>query len=197
MQNFIDCREVRGPVLDITVLDGVILAAAGTRLEVLELKGKTLQRTAFYDAQILLRSVSVIKDYILLGDVHKSLTFVHSSQRCRQLNELSKVCIDCHFQGYQRAGGSSIIVSCSIVMSISPPMHACGVNDALNSRDCEAVRFDQVANRNENEEVQIDTHVFLNDLQLNGDRTLARGVLMRNSSCFSTALWDRPAACHT
>ena len=79
-------------MLDITVLDGVILAAAGTRLEVLELKGKTLQRTAFYDAQILLRSVSVIKDYILLGDVHKSLTFVQSSQRCRQLNELSKVC---------------------------------------------------------------------------------------------------------
>ncbi len=77
-------------MLDITVLDGVILAAAGTRLEVLELKGKTLQRTAFYDAQILLRSVSVIKDYILLGDVHKSLTFVQSSQRCRQLNELSK-----------------------------------------------------------------------------------------------------------
>ena len=85
-------REVRGPVLDITVLDGVILAAAGTRLEVLELKGKVLQRTAFYDAQILLRSVSVIKDYILLGDVHKSLTFVQSSQRCRQLNELSKAC---------------------------------------------------------------------------------------------------------
>ena len=85
------CREVRGPVLDISVLDGVILAAAGTRLEVLELKGTALQRTAFYDAQILLRSVSVIKDYILLGDVHKSLTFVQSSQRSRQLNELSKV----------------------------------------------------------------------------------------------------------
>ena len=85
------CREVRGPVLDIAVLDGVILAAAGTRLEVLELRGSTLQRTAFYDAQILLRSVSVIKDYILLGDVHKSLTFVQSSQRSRQLNELSKV----------------------------------------------------------------------------------------------------------
>ena len=86
------CREVRGPVLDITVLDGVILAAAGTRLEVLELRGTALQRTAFLDAQILLRSVAVIKDYILLGDVHKSLTFVQSSQRCRQLNELSKAC---------------------------------------------------------------------------------------------------------
>ena len=49
---------MRGPVLDIAVLDGVILAAAGTRLEVLELRGSTLQRTAFYDAQILLRSTS-------------------------------------------------------------------------------------------------------------------------------------------
>ena len=90
-------RELRGPVLDIAVLDGLVLAAAGSRLEVLELQqGKpgsvVLQRTAFFDARLAITCLSTIKNFVLLGDVHKGLTFVHcTSANGRQLAELSKV----------------------------------------------------------------------------------------------------------
>jgi hypothetical protein len=84
-------------VLDIAVLDGLLLAAAGSRLELLELQagpqksGVVLQRTAFFDAQLAITCLATIKAFVLLGDAHKGLTFVHcTSAAGRQLAELSK-----------------------------------------------------------------------------------------------------------
>lgn len=91
-------RELRGPVLEVAVMEGRILAAAGNRVEALELQGSVLQRVAFFDAQLLVSSLSTIKNFMLLGDVHKGLTFIHCTNSLRQLAELSKVssaiCLD-------------------------------------------------------------------------------------------------------
>jgi hypothetical protein len=78
-------------VLDLAVMDGRLIAAAGNRVEVLELQGALLQRVAFFDAQLLITGLSTIKNFVLLGDVHKGLTFVHCTNNYRQLTELSKV----------------------------------------------------------------------------------------------------------
>lgn len=86
-------------MLDLVVLDGLLLAAAGSRLEMLELQaggtaksGLVLQRTAFLDAQLAIACLASIKSFVLLGDVHKGLAFVHCTGGAgRQLAELSKV----------------------------------------------------------------------------------------------------------
>ena len=86
-------------MLELAVLDGLLLAAAGSRLEMLELQaggtsksGLVLQRTAFLDAQLAIACLASIKSFVLLGDVHKGLSFVHcTSGAGRQLAELSKV----------------------------------------------------------------------------------------------------------
>jgi hypothetical protein len=77
-------------VLNLAVMDGRLIASAGNRLEVLELQGSGLQRVAFFDGQLLITSLSTIKNFVLLGDVHKGLTFVHCINNYRQLVELSK-----------------------------------------------------------------------------------------------------------
>lgn len=57
-------------------LDGLLVIAAGTKLEVHAWNGKQLVRSAFFDAPMCLTSLNLLKNYILVGDVHKGLTFV-------------------------------------------------------------------------------------------------------------------------
>ncbi len=92
------CREVRGPVthLDnfrVADLEGVAVVAYGSRLETYSWTGTQLQRTAFYNAPILITSAAVIKKFVLLGDVAKGLIFVQATQGGRQLSELGRVCL--------------------------------------------------------------------------------------------------------
>lgn len=76
-------------------LDGLLVVAAGTKLEVHAWNGKQLVRSAFFDAPLCLTSLNLLKNYILVGDVHKGLTFVMykvrnvtSVYRCTRINSL-------------------------------------------------------------------------------------------------------------
>ena len=59
-----------------------MLLSCGNKVEMLAWAGSrggagpSLVKTAFYDAPLLITSLNVVKDYILLGDVHKGLSFV-------------------------------------------------------------------------------------------------------------------------
>eukprot|EP00949_MAST-11_sp_MAST-11-sp1_P002136 g2136.t1 len=55
---------------------GFLLAAAGRILEMFSWRSDTLHRNAFYDAQICTVNINVVKDYILVADVYKSIQFV-------------------------------------------------------------------------------------------------------------------------
>ena len=69
-------REFRGPVTNLTSLEGYIILTIGNRLETHQWTGTSLQRTAFFDAPILIASLNVVKSFILFGDVHKGIYFV-------------------------------------------------------------------------------------------------------------------------
>ena len=69
-------REFRGPVTNLTSLEGYIILTIGNRLETHQWTGSSLQRTAFFDAPILIASLNVVKSFILFGDVHKGIYFV-------------------------------------------------------------------------------------------------------------------------
>lgn len=72
----LDCREFRGPVTNLSSLEGYIILTIGNRLENHQWTGSNLLRTAFFDAPILISSLNVVKTFILFGDVHKGIYFV-------------------------------------------------------------------------------------------------------------------------
>lgn len=88
--NMIYAREFRGPVTNLTSLEGYIILTIGNRLETHQWTGSSLQRTAFFDAPILIASLNVVKSFILFGDVHKGIYFVQYRDQGKQLNLLSK-----------------------------------------------------------------------------------------------------------
>ena len=65
-------------------LEGYIVLTIGNRLEVHQWTGSTLQRTAFFDAPILISSLNVVKTFILFGDVHKGIYFVQYRDQVRK-----------------------------------------------------------------------------------------------------------------
>ncbi|KAL3135403.1 hypothetical protein ABBQ32_007586 [Trebouxia sp. C0010 RCD-2024] len=83
-------REFRGPVTNLTSLEGYIILTIGNRLETHQWTGSNLMRTAFFDAPILISSLNVVKTFILFGDVHKGIYFVQYRDQGKQLNLLSK-----------------------------------------------------------------------------------------------------------
>lgn len=56
-------------------------AAVGNRVELYTYSGRGLTKVAFYDAPLLITSLNVVKDFILLGDVHKSVFFIRFQVR--------------------------------------------------------------------------------------------------------------------
>ena len=75
------CRQFRGPVTNLTSLEGYIILTIGNRLETHQWTGSNLMQTAFFDAPILISSLNVVKTFILFGDVHKGIYFVQYRDR--------------------------------------------------------------------------------------------------------------------
>lgn len=85
------CREVQGPVTNIVSIDGLLIVAWGSRLESFAWKGQRLETTCFHEASVLITSLSSIKRYLLIGDIHKSVTFLDLVQGNHSFENLSKV----------------------------------------------------------------------------------------------------------
>eukprot|EP00887_Chlorella_sp_A99_P001781 scaffold19.g1781.t1 len=101
-------REFRGPVTAVSTVEGYLLVATGNRIETCTLTSATraaggpdddvnatvttwrLIRSAFFDGPMLLASVNVVKNFVLLGDIHASVQFVRYTDEGRQLRLLSK-----------------------------------------------------------------------------------------------------------
>ncbi len=75
------------------MMDGRLVAAVGNNMQVMELRGSSLHMISFFHAQLFITSVATIKTFILLGDVHKGLTFVYADKKANYtaLTQLSKV----------------------------------------------------------------------------------------------------------
>lgn len=87
---FVYSREYQGPVTSVTEFKGNLLTAISSRLELHYWTGKSLIKSSFFDAPLFITSVNVVKDFILLGDVHKSVYFLRYVEAGRQLKQLGK-----------------------------------------------------------------------------------------------------------
>ncbi|DAZ99895.1 TPA: hypothetical protein N0F65_011818 [Lagenidium giganteum] len=83
-------KHHQGAISMVQQLGPFVLAAVGSKLIVYEFKSEQLIGCAFFDAQMYITSVSVVKDFIMYGDVYKSVYFVRWKEKQRQLVLLAK-----------------------------------------------------------------------------------------------------------
>eukprot|EP00850_Spirogloea_muscicola_P019364 SM000189S04081 [mRNA] locus=s189:256703:264318:+ [translate_table: standard] len=67
-------KEMKGGVTAVASLQGAILLAVGPKLVLHTWDGKDITATAFYDAPLYVVNLTTVKNYVLLGDVHKSIS---------------------------------------------------------------------------------------------------------------------------
>lgn len=86
-----------------SAVEGLLVLAAGARLEAHAWDGARLTRCAFFNAPFFITSLKVVKSFILLGDVHNGIIFVRYHVRdvhcapppptcCLQLEPWRPVC---------------------------------------------------------------------------------------------------------
>lgn len=80
----------QGAISMVSQLGPYVLAAVGSKLIVYEFKSEQLIGCAFYDAQMFIVTLNVVKDFVMYGDVYKSVHFLRWRERQRQLVLLAK-----------------------------------------------------------------------------------------------------------
>ena len=73
-------------------VDGSLMVAIGTKLTAHSWDGKKLTPTAFYDTPLYTTTLSCVKNFLLCGDLHKSIRFVRwkDAQGEKTLSQLGK-----------------------------------------------------------------------------------------------------------
>eukprot|EP00850_Spirogloea_muscicola_P006264 SM000029S10559 [mRNA] locus=s29:956734:964291:+ [translate_table: standard] len=83
-------KEMKGGVTAVASLQGAILLAVGPKLVLHSWDGKDITATAFYDAPLYVVNLTTVKNYVLLGDIHKSISFLQWKEDGAQLLLLAK-----------------------------------------------------------------------------------------------------------
>mmetsp|Transcript_23855 Transcript_23855/g.66163 ORF Transcript_23855/g.66163 Transcript_23855/m.66163 type:complete len:958 (-) Transcript_23855:258-3131(-) len=77
-------REFRGPVTAINSLEQCLLCAVGSKLLLHYWDGERLTEAAFFDSPLLITCINVIKNFVLIGDVHKGVSFIRYVEKPRE-----------------------------------------------------------------------------------------------------------------
>ncbi|GLU20961.1 hypothetical protein SLE2022_371330 [Rubroshorea leprosula] len=84
-------KELKGAISALASLQGHLLIAAGPKIILHRWTGTELSGIAFFDAPPLHAvSLNIVKNFILLGDVHKSIYFLSWKEQGAQLSLLAK-----------------------------------------------------------------------------------------------------------
>ncbi|KAJ4706167.1 Cleavage and polyadenylation specificity factor subunit 1 [Melia azedarach] len=84
-------KELKGAISALASLQGHLLIASGPKIILHKWTGTELNGIAFYDAPPLyVVSLNIVKNFILLGDAHKSIYFLSWKEQGAQLNLLAK-----------------------------------------------------------------------------------------------------------
>ncbi|MCO5593054.1 hypothetical protein L7F22_047059 [Adiantum nelumboides] len=83
-----ECKQ--GAVTAIAALQGHLLVAIGTKIFLHSWNGTDLEGTAFYDAPLYVMSLNIVKNFVLFGDIHKSIYFMCWKEDGAQLVLLAK-----------------------------------------------------------------------------------------------------------
>ncbi|KAF9616940.1 hypothetical protein IFM89_033010 [Coptis chinensis] len=84
-------KELKGAISALAPLQGHLLIASGPKVTLHDWTGSELNAVAFYDAPPLhVVSLNIVKNFILVGDIHKSIYFLSWKEQGAQLTLLAK-----------------------------------------------------------------------------------------------------------
>lgn len=84
-------KELKGAISAVASLQGHLLIAAGPKIILHKWTGGELNGVAFFDAPPLhVVSLNIVKNFILLGDIHRSIYFLSWKEQGAQLSLLAK-----------------------------------------------------------------------------------------------------------
>lgn len=84
-------KELKGAISAVASLQGHLLISAGPKIILHKWTGAELNGVAFFDAPPLhVVSLNIVKNFILLGDIHKSIYFLSWKEQGSQLSLLAK-----------------------------------------------------------------------------------------------------------
>jgi cleavage and polyadenylation specificity factor subunit 1 len=84
-------KELKGPISAVAAVEGYLLVCIGSKLILYQLQNKRdLNAIAFYDAQMYITELHVVKNYILVADLYKSVYLLRWKAHTRSLTLLSK-----------------------------------------------------------------------------------------------------------
>uniref|UniRef100_A0A5B6ZUE1 Cleavage and polyadenylation specificity factor 160 kDa subunit n=2 Tax=Davidia involucrata TaxID=16924 RepID=A0A5B6ZUE1_DAVIN len=108
-------KELKGAISALASLQGHLLIASGPKIILHKWTGSELIGVAFFDAPPLyVVSLNIVKNFILLGDIHKSIYFLSWKEQGAQLSLLAKDfgSLDCFATEFLIDGSTlSLIVS--------------------------------------------------------------------------------------
>ncbi|KAM7491713.1 hypothetical protein LguiA_034634 [Lonicera macranthoides] len=108
-------KELKGAISALASLQGHLLIASGPKVILHKWTGSELTGVAFFDAPPLyVVSLNIVKNFILLGDIHKSIYFLSWKEQGAQLSLLAKDfgSLDCFATEFLIDGSTlSLIVS--------------------------------------------------------------------------------------
>lgn len=108
-------KELKGAISALASLQGQLLIASGPKIILHKWTGTELNGVAFFDAPPLyVVSLNIVKNFILLGDIHKSIYFLSWKEQGAQLSLLAKDfgSLDCFATEFLIDGSTlSLIVS--------------------------------------------------------------------------------------
>ncbi|KAJ0968727.1 hypothetical protein J5N97_021604 [Dioscorea zingiberensis] len=107
-------KELKGAISALASLQGHLLIASGPKIILHKWTGSELNGVAFYDAPLHVVSLNIVKNFILLGDIHKSIYFLNWKEQGAQLSLLAKDfgALDCYATEFLIDGSTlSLVVS--------------------------------------------------------------------------------------
>lgn len=107
-------KEYKGAISAIASLQGHLLVAIGTKIILHSWTGTELVGAAFYDAPLYVVSLNIVKNFVLFGDIHKSIYFLCWKEDGAQLALLAKDfgSLDCYATEFLIDGSTlSLLVS--------------------------------------------------------------------------------------
>ncbi|CAM6094104.1 unnamed protein product [Calypogeia fissa] len=107
-------KEMKGSISAIASIQGNLLLAIGAKIILHTWNGSELNGAAFFDAPLYVVSLNIVKNFVLFGDIHKSIYFLNWKEEGAQLICLAKdfSSLDCFTSEFLIDGSTlSLLVS--------------------------------------------------------------------------------------
>jgi cleavage and polyadenylation specificity factor subunit 1 len=107
-------KEMKGSISAIASIQGNLLVAIGAKIILHTWNGSELNGAAFFDAPLYVVSLNIVKNFVLFGDIHKSIYFLNWKEEGAQLQILAKdfTPLDCTTSEFLIDGGTlSLLVA--------------------------------------------------------------------------------------